>query len=189
MAPNRLSDVQRNFKHKEPPRDSAVLILFYENSGKIYFPLMVRPTYPGVHSGQVSLPGGKYEMQDLNLEETALRETEEEIGISREYVEVIGQLSDHYIPPSNFNIEPYIGFLREKPIFVKDEKEVDEVLEVPLADLMDEKLKKTKLIRPYKGMEIEAPYFDLEDRVVWGATAMILSELVEVIKQIPYTHE
>ncbi|MCV9386570.1 NUDIX hydrolase [Reichenbachiella ulvae] len=189
MAPARLSDIKRDFKHKEPPRESAVLILFYEAQGKIHFPLMVRPIYPGVHSGQISFPGGKFELTDYNLEETALRETEEEIGIPREQVKVVGQLSAHYIPPSNFNIEPYIGYLKEKPVFVKDEKEVDEVLEVRLDDLLDENLRKSKLIRPYQGVEIKAPYFDIQDKVVWGATAMILSELIEVIKQTPYIHE
>lgn len=186
MAPRRMGQLQRSFNHLSPPRESAVLILFYPQDGQIHFPLMVRPTYRGVHSGQISFPGGKFEVEDSTLQNTALREAEEEIGIDRSQVEVFGQLSSHYIPPSNFNIEPYLAFTTDKPRFVREEKEVEEILEVALNDILDQKLRKQTRLTPYNGVEIETPYFDIQDRVVWGATAMILSELAEIIKQTSY---
>lgn len=186
MAPRRFDNLQRNYQHQLPPKESAVLILFYPQEDRIHFPLMVRPTYPGVHSGQISFPGGKYELEDQTLEKTALREAKEEIGIDPSQVEIFGQLSAHYIPPSNFNIEPYLAFAKTKPYFVKEEKEVEEILEVALDNILDQNLRKRTKLTPYNGVEIETPYFDVQGRVVWGATAMILSELAEIIKQTSY---
>ncbi|PIB35827.1 hypothetical protein BFP72_10705 [Reichenbachiella sp. 5M10] len=185
MAPLRMGEMRRSYRHSEPPRESAVLILFYTDEERVKFPLIVRPTYPGVHSGQVSFPGGKYEAEDADLSVTALRETEEEIGVPREDIQIVGALSEHYIPPSNFNIQPYIGWVSQKPAFVLEEQEVDHLVEADLDDLLDSQLRKMKWIEPYDGVKIEAPYFDIQKQVVWGATAMILSELSEIIKRIP----
>ncbi|RJE75486.1 hypothetical protein BGP76_19305 [Reichenbachiella sp. MSK19-1] len=189
MAPARMSEVKRTFAHKTPPRESAVLILFYPEDGQVKFPLIVRPVYQGVHSGQIALPGGKQEEEDGDLAVTALRETHEEIGVPAQQVKMIGKLSRHYIPPSNFNIEPYLGYVTEKPVFVKDQIEVEEILEVDLADIQNADLRKKMWIKPYEGVQIEAPYFDIQERVVWGATAMILSELSELIKKTTYGNE
>ncbi|UXP32010.1 CoA pyrophosphatase [Reichenbachiella agarivorans] len=189
MAPVRMEDLKRTFRHDIPPRQSAVLILFYQVGDQIRFPLTVRQTYVGVHSGQISLPGGKRELSDQDLSVTALRETEEEIGIARESVRMIGALSHHYVPPSNFNIQPYLGYLDHTPVFVKDPKEVDQIVEVNVSDIIAPDLRKKTWIKPYQGVKIEAPYFDIQNRVVWGATAMILSELSEIIKQTQYGNE
>ena len=112
-------------KNRKNAKLSAVLILLYPKDDKIYTAMIKRPVYNGVHSGQIAFPGGKKEDDDLNLSETALRETEEEIGVLRNSVEVIGQLSQLYIPPSNFNVQPVIAYTNNIPDFILEENEVD----------------------------------------------------------------
>jgi 8-oxo-dGTP pyrophosphatase MutT (NUDIX family) len=173
-----------NFKFNEPPKLGAVLILFYKMNDQWHFPLIQRPDYNGVHSGQIGLPGGKKELSDDDLIVTALRETYEEIGIEQKDVTVIGTLSEFYVGVSNHHILPVIGlFNGSKPIFIPDNYEVAEVIEASLANLLDENAAKTKEIIPTSGISLTSPYYDISNKVVWGATAMILSELVDVIKQ------
>ena len=166
------------------PIKSAVLVLFYMNeSGRINFPLIQRPTYNGAHSAQVGFPGGKSEKTDRDLIHTALRESEEEIGIIPSNVEIVGKLSDLFISVSNFIVTPVVGFTREKPLFLPDPLEVEAVIEADIFDILDPgKIKRgTTLARgKYK---IETPYFDIDNRIVWGATAMMLSELSAIIKK------
>ena len=160
---------------------SAVLILLYESGKTIKFPLIVRPVYDGVHSGQVALPGGRYEEEDKNLQFTAIRETVEETGILKKNFKIIGKLSDLYIPPSNFLVTPFVGIHSSKPIFVPDKKEVARIVELDMEKIMDEKLIREKKIKLSNGVSMLTPYFDLNGLVVWGATAMILSEFRSVI--------
>lgn len=162
----------------------GVLILFYAKSNSIFIPLTQRHDYGGTHGGQVSLPGGKMEKQDSSIIDTALRETHEEIGIHSKKIQVLGQLSDLYIPPSNFQVTPVVGFIDEEPDFNLDAYEVKELIEAPLTDLLDAEKKKTKDIEVRGGFRINAPYFDIKGRVVWGATAMILSELHQIVSEI-----
>ncbi|SMD38043.1 8-oxo-dGTP pyrophosphatase MutT, NUDIX family [Reichenbachiella faecimaris] len=184
MAP--LPDVSQRFDKEsaKKARQSAVMILLYHEDGKIKFPLIVRPQYPGVHSGQIALPGGKYEEEDKDLIYTALRETQEEVGVDMHQVEVIGQLSELYVPPSNFNILPVIGVLSEVPSFILEEKEVEELVIADIQVLNDQTKRKQKQMTFYNGINVEVPYFDIEERVVWGATAMILSEFATIINNI-----
>lgn len=184
MAP--LPDISQRFDREsaKKARQSAVMILLYEEAGVIKFPLIVRPQYPGVHSGQVALPGGKYEKTDQHLIQTALRETYEEIGVSMNEIEVLGELSELYVPPSNFNILPVVGALPDIPEFELEKKEVEELIVADLSVLNDKTKRKQKQMTFYSGVNVDVPYFDVNGKVVWGATAMILSEFATIINNI-----
>lgn len=178
-----LSDKSRfSLEAKKDARAGGVMILLYQKDGNLHFPLIQRPDYDGVHAKQMSFPGGKKDSNDETLIVTALRETEEEIGVDPGKIEIIGALTELYIFASNFNVLPAIGLLKEAPEFLADEHEVDEIIEVKLADLMDEEKQKEKPLTILQGITINAPYFDLNDKVVWGATAMILSELKQILQ-------
>ncbi len=166
----------------EKTRRSAVLILFYPYRDQILVPLILRPKYDGVHAGQMAFPGGRYEKTDENLIRTALREAQEEIGIKASDVQVLGKLTELFIPPSNFYVLPVVGKLTYKPDFYPDPREVEAVLEVNLEELMDENIVGfTEL--DVRGITIEAPFYDIQGHKVWGATAMMISELLTVIRQ------
>ena len=168
---------------QENARKGGVLILLYEDDEKnIRFPLIERSTYDGAHSGQISLPGGKME-EGETLIETALRETEEEIGFPLQSVRVVGLLSKIYVTVSNFSVQPVLAYTGEKPRFIPEPHEVERLIEAKLADLVDVNRVKKKEIKTALGFSVVSPYFDLEENVVWGATAMILSELVEIIQR------
>lgn len=168
--------IKPKFEHKTPPKPGGVLILLYEEDGVIKFPLTKRPDYLGTHGGQISLPGGKAE-QDEDIITTALREGEEEIGVLRSRIKVIGQLSEFFVIPSNFIVTPVIGYLEERPLFKPDPKEVVRVLEGNLDLLIRPDAIQTKEILAAKIYPMIAPHFEIEGEVVWGATAMILNEL------------
>ncbi len=167
-------------------RKGAVLILLYEDENRICFPLIIRPEYDGVHSGQVALPGGGFDPEDETLQNTALREAQEEIGIFKNDVIILGALSPLYIPPSNFLVHPFIGMLSYRPHFVPDETEVAAIIETDLESVMDETLVGEKIIKLSNGMEINTPFFDIQKQTVWGATAMILSEVKSLLYEIGY---
>jgi len=157
-------------------RKSAVLLLIYEKQNEFYLPLTERHSYPGVHSAQISLPGGKYEENDQTLWKTALRECDEEIGI-REDIELLGALTPVYIPVSNFIVYPYVGFYDGMDIrFSPAQSEVKSILELKLANLKDPGIIKQTTVEPSPGVKIKTPYFDVQGKIVWGATAMILNE-------------
>ncbi len=162
---------------------SAVLVLFYPADNEVRLSFILRPDYNGVHAGQVSFPGGRVEEKDHDLIETALREAQEEVNINPEDVTVIGTLTDLYIPPSNYLVTPVVGYSHRKPDFVKDPAEVSRIIETDIGFLFDPDRRKEKVIN-VRGFEIEAPYFDVDGYIVWGATAMILSELKSVIESI-----
>lgn len=174
------------YRIPENVRKGAVLILLYEKDGEIHFPLIVRQEYEGVHSGQVAFPGGKFEDEDETLEQTALRESQEEIGIIKRDIQIIGRLTDLYIPPSNFLVQPVLGTLPYAPHFLPDAKEVSRVVEVSLEQLLDENRISEKQIKLSSGIEILTPYFSLKGNVVWGATAMILAELKTILYEVGY---
>ncbi len=178
-----LSDKSRfSLTAKKDARAGGVMILLYLKEGVIHFPLIQRPDYDGVHAKQMSFPGGKKDIEDKDLIVTALRETTEEVGIDSTKIEIIGSLTELYIIASNFNVLPVIGVLKEVPEFIADGREVDEIIEVRLDDLMEEDKQKEKPMTILQGITINAPYFDLNNKVVWGATAMILSELKWILK-------
>lgn len=163
-------------------RLSSVLILFYEKNGEIYIPLTQRHDYGGTHSGQISFPGGKWEESDPDLIFTAKREANEEIGVTYDEVNVIGQLSDLFIPPSNFKVTPVVSFSERLPQFEIDPYEVKELIEMPLNHLIEESTVKQTVIEFSNGFKLKTPYFDIDGRIVWGATAMMLSELKSILK-------
>ncbi len=170
--------------YNTPPISSAVLILFYPDKDEhIKFPLIQRPTYNGAHSGQIGLPGGKAEKTDADIVETALRETHEEIGVDPKEVEVIGKLTDLHISVSNYVVTPVIAFISERPKFVLDRKEVVDILESDLYDIVNPVKKKEGDIVVRNKFKIRTPYFNIEEKVVWGATAMMLSELSMIISK------
>lgn len=178
MAPSHRGDLLKKVDEKDY-RKSAVLIALYPDNNKIYTVLIKRTSYNGVHSGQVGLPGGKYEESDGTLIQTALREAHEEVGINPLDVEVLGVLTPLLIPVSNMEVQPVVGLLKEKPSFILDHKEVDFTIEVPICHLKNPKnqLQKTISVRGYS---IDAPYFKVDCEDVWGATAMIISEFIEL---------
>lgn len=162
---------------------SSVLILLYPKDGKTHTVFMLRQTYDGVHSGQVSFPGGRAEPGDTSPVETALREAREELNIEPDKVRVLGTLSELFIPPSNFLVLPVLGYMLERPEFVPDPVEVAEVIESNLEFLFDPDLRGETVLN-VRGVDIEAPYFRVSEKIIWGATAMILSELGDIIQRV-----
>ena len=144
---------------------------------------MERSKDGGVHSGQVSFPGGKREAYDLNIEATALREAEEEMGIPADKVEIIGAFSQLYIPASNFMVSPFVGRLAFRPDFQLENREVAQLIEVPLQRLLTEASQEVK-IKVRENMTVEAPAWLMDGHVIWGATAMMLSELLTIIRKL-----
>jgi 8-oxo-dGTP pyrophosphatase MutT (NUDIX family) len=163
------------------PKKAAVLALFYPGyHGETMLLLILRADYDGTHAAQISFPGGKFEKSDRQLETTALRETYEEVGVSMDQIRVKKQMTDIYIPPSNFIVSPYLGIVESTPEF-KTNEEVEEIIEVKLADLLDEAFVTTKNLSTSYMEKIDVPCFELNNHTVWGATAMMLSEIKDLI--------
>lgn len=163
-------------------RPSAVLIVTYPNELNEPIVLLIeRVTYDGVHSGQIALPGGKADPEDIDLKATALREFFEETG-SDATPEIIGALTPVYIPVSKFVVHPFVGYLTARPHFTKSEREVQELIEWPLAELVLPETVKQTVVEPMPGFKLTTPYFDIKEKVLWGATAMIMNELKWVLK-------
>lgn len=167
-------------KPNERTRRSAVLICFYPYQNAVFLPLILRPQYDGVHAGQMAFPGGRMERIDENLTRTALRETQEEVGIRVSDVTVLGLLTELFIPPSNFYVQPVVGVLPYRPDFYPDPREVEAVVEVELDTLLDETIVGDSQV-DVRGTLVDAPYYQIQDYRVWGATAMMISELLMVM--------
>jgi 8-oxo-dGTP pyrophosphatase MutT (NUDIX family) len=164
--------------------DSAVLILLFPLQQHIQICLIRRPATMKNHAGQIAFPGGKREKEDIDLVHTALREAQEEIGLDREQVEVLGVLSAVYVQVSKFLITPVLGWLNTKPEIRIDSAEVDEVIFIPLERLTDQDNRCDREIETSTG-RISVPGFEINGHFVWGATAMMLAELVDVLKGDP----
>lgn len=178
-----VGDVRPLFDHQHPPKPGGVIILLYEDEGLFKFPLIKRPEYAGAHGGQISLPGGKAEPGE-DAVETALRECEEEIGVPRDQIQVLGKLSDFLVIPSNYQVTPVIASVVKKPLFKPDPFEVSRILEARVGDLASEHaIRQTEILVAGK-YRMLAPHFEIENEIVWGATAMMLNEFRVVLREL-----
>ena len=178
----RLQELMDKPLNDKEVKKAAVLILFYpDTNGITNFVLIERVVYSGVHSGQISFPGGKRDFEDKTFWDTALRETQEEVGVESSDVKKIRELSKFYIPPSNFIVYPFVCFVSSKPAFVKEIKEVEKIIEIPLSKLLDPKNETNGTVSTSYVGEINVPMYVFENVQVWGATATILAEMKELI--------
>lgn len=182
MAPKLRLKYNQDKIAANKPRKAAVLALFYPNkNNEITLLLTQRASYKGIHSAQISFPGGKTEKTDKNLEATALREAFEEVGVRSSSVKIIRELTDVYIPPSNFLATPFIGFVDEKPNFILNH-EVAKTIEILVNDLLNDKNLTTVNLTTSYMKNIDVPCFKIDDHIIWGATGMMLSEIKELLK-------
>lgn len=162
-------------------RKSAVLILIYPKNEQNHVVFIQRHQYNGSHSGQIGLPGGKVEEGDDGLLSAALREANEELDIKRENIEVLGSLTELYIPPSNFIVYPFVAIQKFKPDFIPDTYEVKEILEIPLEHFLKEKSIVEERIRMSENQTMKVKGYPVKNNVIWGATGMIMTELREIL--------
>lgn len=184
MSPNFRLPPGVIFPDLSKAKKAGVLALLYPVQEIVHIAFMQRPQSGYAHGGQISFPGGRMEEEDDDIIQTALRETEEEFGVPRHSVEVLGQLSQLFIPVSNSLVFPTVGMTQTRPDFIPNPTEVEEIIEVPLIRFFEEGVVKQKLIHTSSGFKVDAPYFDIDGRVLWGATSMMMSELVAVIRPI-----
>lgn len=183
LAPiERLQSIKNQIKNADSKQSAVLLILFKEND-TLKILVILRSEYDGVHSGQVSFPGGQKEKYDNDLKETALRETFEEIGIKINPDAILGNLSDLYIPNSNFMVTPYVAYV-DSPLghFIPDPKEVQQIHKIALNELLEEKSIQISEVLASNNYTLKAPCFCIDNLKIWGATAMILNELLDIIK-------
>lgn len=187
MAPM-LRVIEQDYDEiKKTAKLSAVLILLFKKDNQWNTMFMERNTYDGHHSGQISFPGGRKEVYDQDLEATALREFQEEMGIKLSPQNVIGIMSELFIPPSNFYVKPYLAYTDDNLEFVPEEKEVSALLPVPLNQLLDPTIKTIeKVVVSKSNISINAPVYKVNGKTIWGATAMMISELEFLLKRIDF---
>lgn len=162
---------------------SSVLVLLYPEGDRLYTCLTKRPSTMKHHPGQISFPGGKVEKEDLSAEMAALRESREEVGIDPSTIEILGKLSDLYVEVSQFSIQPFLAWADKKPDFVVDFQEVEELILFPVSDfVVNETILETEL-QTVSGL-LRVKYYPFNGAVIWGATAMILAELIELLKRL-----
>jgi len=160
---------------------AAVLILLFPKNNSIFIPFIQRTIHPkDPHSGQISFPGGRFEKEDISFEKTALREASEEIGIVPQNIEIIGKLSSLYVPVSGYEIHPFIAYAQQSQEYILDKNEVENVIEVDLSHLMNPKNISHKSIQRF-GTIIDVPFYNVSSIEIWGATAMIISELIHIL--------
>lgn len=167
----------------ETAKRAAVMLLIYPKNDVLFTVLIQRTSnnQNDKHSGQISFPGGKLEKNDESLAFCAKRETFEEIGVPIADIQLLGALTPTYIPISDFHVFPFVGFVAQEPLWKKQQSEVVEVLQIPLLHFLDEKNKGETTIN-VQGFTLQnVPYFDVLGKKIWGATAMILNEMNEVI--------
>ena len=185
MAPEAVDGQPDRWKKVAVYRDAGVLLLLYPHQAnfrsELHLALTRRTEYPGVHSGQISLPGGRRE-EGETLQTTALRETWEEVGVLPDTLHVVGQLSPLYTPPSNFCIHPFVAFSVDRPAFQLEPKEVAELIEIPLSLLLDPATRQQEIWHFPKYGDRHVPFFAVFGHKIWGATAMILSEFLVLLR-------
>jgi 8-oxo-dGTP pyrophosphatase MutT (NUDIX family) len=185
MAPlERVKSLQEPIYSSLTAKKAAVMMLFYPKESETHLVLIKRNSYPGVHSSQIAFPGGKVDPEDVDFRQTALRETFEEIGISEDKISVVKDFTPLYIPPSDFLVYPFMGVCSTEIEFVLQQEEVAGIIEVPLKTLLDESIISNKILDTSYAKSLEVPVFEIEGHIVWGATAMMLSELKDVLKVV-----
>ena len=185
MVPKeRLSAQDPEYYKSLNPRRSAVMMLFYPKAGAAHLALIKRNAYDGVHSSQISFPGGKVEPDDIDLADTALRETFEEIGVHPAEIDVVMPFTEIYIPPSNFLVAPFLGVAINQPVFNPNPQEVQLLIELPVSTFLDDSIVVNAELQTSYALKMTVPAFKVDEHIIWGATAMILSELKETIKSI-----
>lgn len=183
--PFRLELIEMSKDKIKSANKAGVMALFYpDKQQQTRLVLILRNTYNGVHSAQIGFPGGKFEPNDVSLKKTAIRETSEEIGIPEQSIQVIRQLTEVYIPPSNFYVQPFLGIIKKKPTFIKQDDEVEEVIEVLLDHFIDDTNVISTSVETSYNIKVEVPAYRLNDHIVWGATAMMLSEIKDLLKNV-----
>jgi 8-oxo-dGTP pyrophosphatase MutT (NUDIX family) len=183
--PYRIKELRDSQLKMISARESAVLILLYRKDNEMKTVVIRRSEYIGHHSGQIAFPGGKRESFDVDFTHTALREAHEEIGIAPNDIEILGQLTDLYLPPSNFFIKVFVGFHSSIPQFILNVKEVQSIIEIDLEELLDTKnIVLSKFLSSTTRLQVNAPCYAVQGIQIWGATAMIISEFAEVITQL-----
>ena len=173
-------------KVPEGTRDGAALVLIYPHHDTFHLPLTVRGSGLRNHTGQVSLPGGRVDAGET-IEAAALREAEEEIGVDRGSVLVLGRLTTLHIPVSNYLLHPVVGFVPARPVFNRAEWEVARIIEPSVRQLRDPATVKREFRNRTAGSEsiqIDVPFFDIESEKVWGATAMVLAEFCAILASL-----
>lgn len=177
-------DRQKNFALRSDHNLASVMILLYPNEKSLTFPLIIRTNqHPNdKHGGQIAFPGGKREAFDPSNWHCAMRECREELGIPAVGLEKVGQLTPNYIPISNYLVHPFVAYLDQRPAFNRQEEEVAGIIEVDLHMLLDRKSKTRGEIILANGRVLkDIPYFNINGNKVWGATAMMLNEFIELI--------
>lgn len=183
MAPPYREVPSEAWVRAQNPRLAGVMLLICRGTPGWQLVFTKRRAYAGVHSAQVSFPGGKLEEEDGDLLSAALRETEEEIGVPSSKIEVVGPMTPLYIPPSNFLVHPFVGLLSESINWRLDPTEVDVLLEIPIAFLHQEVAREHRLIQVGNAQR-EVPGFVWNEHFIWGATAMMLEEFLAITKTI-----
>lgn len=184
IPPERITIFKDLDLEKINPRKASVMMLFYPKNNEPHLVMILRNSYKGVHSSQIGFPGGKVEKSDVSLEDTALRETFEEIGIDRKLITVVKPFTEIYIPPSNFKVYPFLGYATQELTFIPDDREVFGIIEMPLSTLMDDGIKVSKTLSTSYMEEVAVPAFRFEEYYIWGATSQMLNELKEVLKRV-----
>lgn len=186
MAPASRKNLARYPQENDNHKKSSVLLLLYPIENKVKILLLLRQSYEGAHSNQISFPGGKVDKDDKDYLHTALRETKEETGIHESNINILGSLTALYIPVSNFLVNPYVGYFNsiDKMDIKIDSREIAAVVDFDIEILLNPKYKDTININLSNGISFGAPCYATKPEVIWGATAMILSEFAELIKGV-----
>jgi 8-oxo-dGTP pyrophosphatase MutT (NUDIX family) len=180
--PTRKQELENAQKASLYAKKSAVMILLFHEAGVLKVVFIRRSFYVGIHAGQMAFPGGRFEETDSSVEETAYREIEEEIGIKRNKIELLGRISDIVVPTSNFLISVFVGYLAKKPVYLPDEREVAEVIEIDFNEfLMPDAIAEKSFFVPSSNQTVLAPCYQTSKCDIWGASAMVMSELIDML--------